>query len=126
MTIYLLQKIHSTYGQMKNPPKRVERTDRQTKNPPKTADRPCRQKKNPPKTVYTKLYSSRKSTLKAIVQFYLSGHTDTICTDPSYTFVNSASVTFSPSLPAFESNRRTYISVSLNTRNILPLSSFLF
>ena len=104
MTIYLIQKSDSTYGQKKNPPKRVERTDRQTKNPPKTADRPYRQKKNPLKTVYTKLYSSPKSTLKAIVQFCLGGHTDTICSDPWYTFVDSASVAFSPSLPAGSCN----------------------
>ena len=86
---------------MKNPPKTAERNDRQTKNPPKTAEQPYRQKKNPPKTVYTKLYSSRKSTLKAIVRFYLSGHTDTICSDPYYTFVDSASVASSVLFPNF-------------------------
>ena len=84
---------------MKKPPKRVERTDRQTKNPLKTADRPYRQTKNPPKRVYTKLYSLRKRTLKAIVQFCLCGHTDTIC---MVVIHFTLLLTFSPSLPATE------------------------
>ena len=63
MTIYLIQKIDSTYdGQTK----RDERTDRQKKNPPKTAERIDRQTKNPPKTAQTNEKSSQNGVHKIV------------------------------------------------------------
>ena len=60
-------------------------TDRQ-KNPPKTADRPSRQKKILPKRC-TQNCIVRKKYIKSYCTVLSSGNTDTICRDPSYSFV---------------------------------------